>query len=453
MNLAGDHPTTRNALMWSEKWCELKRFMTLTRIGEQQPVQCFQTHEATIVYPLHYLERYRNEGTRTYSKHAAYTEAESRYRPDGENESFLVRVYGVPVDEVLVYTANPQETLAKKYLGDETVLFCVHPQVVEQFADDPCLRHVREYGIERPGIAVVPSSSTRTLFVTEQRAHALKLHFPFRVSRYGRKMRDEVIEQAINVSLDLEEGINNFDERFAYLREVIGVACINRDDASLRGENWGYLVRDMEPYPPTQGKISLVPGFALYGSDFFQPDATPLLYELIGSADPVLWVLDNLMLPVVRHWVQCFTSFGYMLEPHGQNTLLEVAETDTGIEVKRIVHRDLSLGIDMRLRKERGLSSDHLNQYNQMDSGEFASITYDMFMGSHFFDRIVACCQEKYPHILVEDFREPCRETFVALFPGAHSYIPATVHYFSEKRDQFNKPLYKDTGRKPVWRP
>ena len=58
--------------------------------------------------------------------------------------------------------------------------------------------------------------------------HAIKVHFPFRISRYGRKMRHEVIEQAINISMELERGISRLDDRFAILREVIGVAHKNR---------------------------------------------------------------------------------------------------------------------------------------------------------------------------------------------------------------------------------
>lgn len=38
------------------------------------------------------------------------------------------------------------------------------------------------------------------LWVRDRVPHALKVHFPFRVSRYGRKMRDEVIEQGKNVN-------------------------------------------------------------------------------------------------------------------------------------------------------------------------------------------------------------------------------------------------------------
>ena len=42
---------------------------------------------------LYYLDRYRNEETRTYSRHSSYTEAEPQYRPDGGAESFAIKLF------------------------------------------------------------------------------------------------------------------------------------------------------------------------------------------------------------------------------------------------------------------------------------------------------------------------------------------------------------------------
>ena len=403
-----------------------------------------------IIPSLPYLERYRNEGTRTYSRHSDYSEAETIYRPGGGGESFNLPVFRIPRPYLHIYTANPAADLMSRYLHDDHALFCVHPQVLSSCRNDRYLQLIEQKGESGPEILVEPSSSTRTLLVKDQLPHALKVHFPFRVSRYGRKMRDEVIEQAIAVSLEIEKGIEHFDQSFGYLPEVIGVACRNLDESCARGENWGYLVRDMRPLPGISEERYYVPGFALYGRDFSDPEREPLLWDLIGSAEPLEFILENLMLPIIRHWVQCYRSSGFMLEPHGQNVLLEL---DSKWTVARIVHRDLSVGIDMRRRQHNGLSSEQLNSYNRMFSGEFLSITYDMFMGSHFFDRVAACCLDRCAGFSEEDFREPCRRYFAELFPEHRDYLPAEVHYFSEIRDRFGKPGYENTGRKPVWRP
>ncbi len=60
-------------------------------------------------------------------------------------------------------------------------------------------------------------------------------------------MRDEVIQQAINVSFEMEREVHRMDNRCAFFREVIGVAHENLDPEAVRCENWGYLVRDMTP--------------------------------------------------------------------------------------------------------------------------------------------------------------------------------------------------------------
>ena len=94
-----------------------------------------------------------------------------------------------------------------------------------------------------------------------------------------------------------------------------------------------------------------------------------------------------------------------------------------------------------------------LNRYNRMENNAFHSIVYDRFMGGHFFDRIVVACLEKHLSLSREDFTRPCREEFEQIFPEHSRYFPRTVWYFSEQRDQFNKPLYKDTRATPEWRP
>lgn len=400
---------------------------------------------------LIYSDRYRNVGTRSYSRHAEYTEAEEKYRPDSTTKSFDLPCWWLPKKRVNLYQSNPPAGITAQYLQKEMVRFCVHPQLLHN--PDLYLENVIGHGLPADAFVVAPSSSTRTLYCLRdgQLDHGVKIHFPARISRYGRKMRDEVIAQAINVSGELEEGVSRVGGKFAFLREVLGVSHIALQERAegIRGENWGYLVREMRPFPYSKEPRTLLPGFALYGGDFFDTTLPPLLFTLIGNSDPVQYILEQIMLPIVEQWVRCFQEFGYMMEPHGQNVLLEV---DDAMQVKRIVHRDLSVGIDMRLRRTKGVSAARLNDYNRMESGEFNSITYDMFMGNHFFDRIVACCRKSFPEISAEEFQKPCQKLFARLLPESAAYFHPTVQYFSEERDKYGKPFYIDTGKTPRWR-
>jgi hypothetical protein len=117
------------------------------------------------------------------------------------------------------------------------------------------------------------------------------------------------------------------------------------------------------------------------------------------------------------------------------------------------VHRDLSVAIDMRRRRDIGRPDGALNDYNRMETGEFNSIAYDKFMGGHFFELLVQTLQEAYPELTLESLASPCREEFARIFPGHEAYLPRTVQYFSEERDEFGKPLFQDTGLPPIWRP
>jgi hypothetical protein len=404
-----------------------------------------------MIPPLLYLDRYRNEGTRTYSAHAGFTEASECYRPASPFPHFQIPVFRLPSEELNVYFADPDPSLQRRYTSDDSTLFCVHPQLLESPGDDSYLERVRSFPRVREETRGSPSSSTRTLYIQDvDPPHALKLHFPFRVSRYGRRMRDEVVEQAVGVSRELQRGIGSMNRRFAFLREVLGVTFKNLHPETPRGENWGYLVRELTPFPPASEERPLVPGFSLYGRDLFDPGKPLLLFELMGARDPLTYILEQIMLPIIGQWVNCFLAFGLLLEPHGQNVLLEV--TPDG-KVLRTVHRDLNLGIDNRRRRDLDLPVNHSNTYNQMESGEFSSITYDKFMGGHFFDYLVSTLRKAYPSLKLEDFRAPCREEFQRVFPEHERYLPRTIQYFSEDRDRFGKPRFLDTGKPPEWRP
>ena len=50
----------------------------------------------SMIPSLIYADRYLNEGTRTYSRHADYTEAQEEYRPNSNHAQFDLAVFEVP---------------------------------------------------------------------------------------------------------------------------------------------------------------------------------------------------------------------------------------------------------------------------------------------------------------------------------------------------------------------
>ena len=82
---------------------------------------------------LIYTDRYLNEGTRTYSNHAPYTDAQEEYRPNSRYPGFDMIVYKVPRDQMNIYTSNPPIGLSNIYLGKDMILYtqkfpeCIKP--------------------------------------------------------------------------------------------------------------------------------------------------------------------------------------------------------------------------------------------------------------------------------------------------------------------------------------
>jgi len=403
---------------------------------------------------LMYAERFLNENTRTYSKWASYTEARPDFDPTGDSASFKVIAYRLPKSAIHLYEAGPTERVRKLYVEEDgSAWLCVHPQVISDKADDIYLRKIQSLATNEREIEVVPSASTRTLFVKGSKPfHAVKLHFPFQISRYGRRMRDEVVHQAIITSTELQNAVEagKFGRDFAYLRESLGISI--RDGEKPGGDHWGYVVREMEPFPPAESdNRAMVPAFAMYGRDKFDPAKPPMLLSILEThaKDPKNYVLEKIMFPIIRHWLTAFKELGLLLEPHGQNTLVEFDESG---DITRIVHRDLDLWAYLPRRREMDVSCDNLMPICGTEESVYLSITFDKFVGNHHFENLAKLLQTEFG-IDPQELRDACKEEFARHLPNHEKYLPRTIHYFSDERDEANHPIVIDTKEAPLWRP
>ena len=168
---------------------------------------------------------------------------------------------------------------------------------------------------------MAPTASTRTVLTTETSTgvphHFVKLHYPRRISRFNRRLRQKNVHNSVAGSGDVA---NVRFEKFAYLPDALGFTF--GKDASA----WGFLVREIKPRPFVEGKRFLIPYFALYGGDLKSPDDQPLLVQLIErlQADPQPFVIDEIMVPVLECWAKVVQERGILLESHAQNVLLEI---------------------------------------------------------------------------------------------------------------------------------
>ncbi|WP_330085208.1 IucA/IucC family protein [Methylocystis iwaonis] len=396
---------------------------------------------------LLYMERYVDEGAKTYSVLASRTEAAPCYRPESEQASFDLVVVFVPPERVSVYEADCHSGLSRRYLTEEGVLFPIHP---ETWGSDevPGLADIRTLP-RAPAIHVAPTASTRTVLVLDADenipAHFIKLHYPFYISRFKRKLRRKDIHNAVAATRELAF-INS--PRFAYLPEVMGVIFGAGEEA------WGYLIREATAYPPIGGRF-LIPCFALYAGDRRDPGQAPLLVQLIDhhQADPASFVVDEIIAPIIECWSKVVHECGLLLQSHAQNLLLEV---DEKLTPRRIVHRDFDVWVDLAVRENAGLPNPFIDIDSRPDKvhpiDQFYSLIYDRFMGRGFFDYLLRLLSFHYG-TKEEAIRKAVRDIFHRAFPDADRVFPAhTTYYFSDVPPPGRDFDLEDTGQAPTWR-
>src|SRR5262249_22456074 len=200
---------------------------------------------------LLYMERYVDEGTRTYSPFAAKSEVGQDYQPRSERPSFELVSVLAPKAQVEMFDAGPEKNIRDFYVQFDHIRFLIHP---ETWADSKIDR-MDELHALRGGasIEVAPTASTRTVLRVRTAAdvphHFIKLHYPRRISRFNRRLRRKNIRNSVDATRDLEHV--RF-EKFAYLPDTLGF--IYGDG----GNPWGFLVREIIPRP-FRGARFLIP--------------------------------------------------------------------------------------------------------------------------------------------------------------------------------------------------
>src|SRR6266566_4345352 len=83
-----------------------------------------QGHQALL-----FMERYVDEGAKTYSPFAGKSEVAAEYQPRSDRPSFELITIIAPQSEVSVFQADPTASLSEFYMRAEGVHFLVHPAV------------------------------------------------------------------------------------------------------------------------------------------------------------------------------------------------------------------------------------------------------------------------------------------------------------------------------------
>lgn len=390
-----------------------------------------------------YLERYVNEGSRTYSSFSNHSGAKSEYQPSSDIKSFEVPCLQIPKEKVTIYLDNPSTSLLNHYIQKDTVLFPIHPEV---FEDDkiPFIEELRKYPYNL--ISVAPCSSTRTILTNNEAKkvpfHFVKLHFPRRISRFIRRLRKNTVQHCIEISKDLEHFSLG---QFGFLPESIGLVYGSGVEA------WGAIIREFSPRPLLEKESRLIPLFALYSQDLKRQNDLPLLVQLIEylSEEPVNFTLNNIIKPIVNSWCTVLRNQGILLEMHGQNTLLEL---DANLVPMRIIYRDLDVYVDPAIRQMYQLHLNFPSSHLVKESREkIYSLKYDAFIGHHLFDYI-ASTLEKFYGVSAKLLQDSCKEAFHHGFPDSNLYFENKTFYYTDEVLPENQTKLIEKNDPPRWR-
>jgi hypothetical protein len=403
-----------------------------------------------------YRERRSNEGTQTYSKMSSCSDLPPEYQPRSSLPTFLVPVIEIPRSQVTVIASHPHPDLFQKYIHADSVSFPVHPAIL----GDSQVPHMDDL-VKTPAstpLTVSPTASSRSVVIIDSDLpdHCVKLHCPYKISRFIRTLGPKIIRHCLTVSSDLESICNS---KFAILPETIGCSLASQG----KKNGWGFIVRELTPRPilPDSQKRRLIPCFSLYGRDSNHPDEPPLLVQMIqrSGEDPKSYVLKHIMFPIIECFLTAFREKGILMESHGQNTLLEV---DEDFNITRIVHRDFDEEIDANVRREKGLSLDGFIETQLIDApteneprGSAHSIIYDKSIGRLHFNYLAKTMQEFFG-IAPEELQKECQAYFAQIMPDHTKYFPPEVYVYADQPLSPNTPnLYaaKATGTAPIWRP
>ncbi len=195
---------------------------------------------------------------------------------------------------------------------------------------------------EPSGISVNATASGRTVITGEPWApYYLKLHYPGVLGRVFRHLPLRKAIAGVEVSHLVSEAI--LAGRLPELgllpeTEAIGLPG---PSGSWDDGSWAHIRRDGRPRvfrarPPGV----LLPSFSLVASERGSADPT-LIVQLLAanSTDPVSWVRDQLVLPLVRSYLALTFDAGLMPEINAQNLLYDFGPDGTATPVLRDMGR------------------------------------------------------------------------------------------------------------------
>ncbi|UQA62691.1 hypothetical protein [Polyangium aurulentum] len=423
------------------------------RLASTLPRTSDRTYETFV-----YAERYLGGGTRTYSPYSEHIDGTPAYHPRVGHRTFALPSFFLRSGQYTWLGNGLLSPDVAHYHDGRALLMPVHPDALS--CEELLHRDILAAAEPGPPILVSPTANVRTVFVhaiagRPVEPHFLKLHYPRRLSRFTRRLRQPIIELELWVAKELDR------IRTPFLAEVgggvIGPDGQGSEDVhAIEEDRWGFILREALPrHAPLPGGSDLMPCFALYGTDHFSPNDPPLLAQIVEHSGEHAedFITERILAPMIGMWIDALRSAGFLLETHGQNTLFAY---DPASRRSAVAYRDCALYISPPLRTQIGLPLDYppknvigLDVKHALP--KVLSLVYDRFMGHHHLAYIARAAQQ---HLGLPEGRlqAAAQAIFRARIGALGSLFPEHEFYYAEELYPNNRWELVDTGERPVWR-
>jgi len=336
----------------------------------------------------YYLERYVNDGSP--SGFSTINTTKPTTSPFELTPWFHPLICFAPSEYFREYGQIPELRFPESTDANNWIF--VHPDMAESdfFSNkDFIVKQLRD-------LRVTPTASGRTIqFLDKYNEDYVKLNY---VGVLGRVRRELPFFKAISgpeVSSVISAAIENhlLDKKLSILPEIGARVLIN---GKGNKNEWGMVWRENKPLGLDRDKYQfLFPSFSLFSVDRLNNHHYPLLKQIIDfyKYDPEEYVLETILLPLVKCYFNLIEKLGLQAELNSQNLLLGF--NDNFSECSFII-RDLeSVDKDITLMKTLGLKFEsecypykclESNQYNYAIKHSFM---YDFKLGESILEPII----------------------------------------------------------------
>lgn len=271
-----------------------------------------------------------------------------KYSPQSE-AIFAIKSYWLPMEKFQIAGVDDASNLLGIEVkrtnknGEKQVLFLVHPESEDIYSS---LVGNSEMG---PKFMATATSSSRTLLVwPEQNPEKVffgKLSLNKEISSVVRTIPKGEVARSVGTTLILQAE-RYLPKDFLYFPEVFGVMP--------KGWGRGGMILRSIPKEIQQGELRLIPLFALYTKG--KQKESPII-EMIRKSGmrSDLFIIEKIIRPFVKQWVDLAVNQGIAIEAHAQNVLMEVDAS--GIITGKFIYRDFGgFNIDLNFRRSHNLS-------------------------------------------------------------------------------------------------